>query len=108
MPVLQELERSSCGGGVVLPAVPFLRARRTEGVFLIQDDLLIHAHCGTFFRQHSTVARPEVSKAGRPHKDGDNSPIRLGTFARPSEGFDGRHTNLVEIQIHQIANCREL
>jgi|BarGraIncu00222A_1022003.scaffolds.fasta_scaffold422011_2 hypothetical protein len=58
MPVLQELEISSCGGGVVFPAVPFLRARRTEGVFLIQDDLLIHAHYGMFFRQDSIVALP--------------------------------------------------
>jgi len=50
MPVLQELEICSCEGGVMFSAVAFLRARRTERFFLIQDDLLIRAHYDTFFR----------------------------------------------------------
>jgi hypothetical protein len=55
---LQELEIASCGEGIVLLAVPFLRTRRTEGVCLVLEDLLVHAHYGTFLRAGLTVALP--------------------------------------------------
>jgi hypothetical protein len=56
MPVLRDLGMASCGRAVALPAeqppaVRFLRVARTEEVSLILDDLLIHAHYGTFFRR---------------------------------------------------------
>ena len=59
-PDLQELERSSCGGGVALPAGPCLRARRTGGVFLRLDGLLVHAR-GHILQAEPEDQAPEVS-----------------------------------------------
>jgi len=50
-------------GGHLAAAVPRLRARRTEGVCLVLEDLLVHAHYGTFLTAGLIVALPKELRA---------------------------------------------
>jgi hypothetical protein len=46
-------------GGHRAAAVPGLRTRRTEGVCLVLEDLLVHAHYGTFLSAGLIAALPK-------------------------------------------------
>lgn len=76
MPVLQEIEITSCWGGRSDSCCPSSVHDALKGVRVILDCLLIRAHCGTFFRWDCLVALPEDSEADR-HQKSETLRLRL-------------------------------